>query len=92
MATTKPRINVTLSHDNYYALKTYASSMGMTVSGLAAYFINSGIMTYNRTASAIERAPEILSSQISMNEILSEYGKEISEKSTKSSSKSKAKK
>lgn len=79
MATAKPRINVTLSHDNYYALKTYARSMGMTVSGLAAYFINAGIMTYNKTTGAIERTPEILSGQITIEEVLKEHGLDVKE-------------
>lgn len=80
MATTKPRINVTLSHDNYNALKMYANSMGMTISGLAAYFINTGILTYNRTSEAISRAPEVIAGQMTIEQILAEQGRELRKK------------
>lgn len=77
MPTTKPRINVTLSIDNFNKLKLYADSMGMTMSALGAYFINQGIISYNKTFEMLERTPELVSGQISMQDILAEHGKDI---------------
>ena len=70
MATTKPRISVTMSHDNYNKLSMYAKAMGMTNSALAAFGLSQYLFSLDKTMSAFESFPEVSSGQMTIEDVL----------------------
>lgn len=73
MATTtnKPRITVTLSHDNFQKLTMYANAMGVTKSALAAMGLAQYLFSMDKTMAAVEQMPEVATGQITMEQLLS---------------------
>lgn len=55
MATTKPRITVTLTQRQYEVLKSIAESGGATMSGMLGEFIESAMPTFERMAATFQQ-------------------------------------
>lgn len=55
MATTKPRITVTLTHRQHEVLQTIAACGGSTMSGMLGEFIESAMPTFERMAATFQQ-------------------------------------
>ena len=55
MATTKPRITITLTQRQHEVLKTIADSGGSTMSGMLGEFIESAMPTFERMAATFQQ-------------------------------------
>lgn len=58
MATTKPRITVTLNQDQYQVLQTISAASGQSMSGVLVEFIQAALPTFERMAATFVRAKQ----------------------------------
>lgn len=58
MATTKPRITVTLNQEQYQVLQTISAASGQSMSGVLVEFIQAALPTFERMAATFVRAKQ----------------------------------
>lgn len=72
----KTRVQVPLTDDTIRKIDIYASKMGMSRAAVMAYAIGQYVMGLDKVIESMERVPEIVSGQVTIDEILKGFGQE----------------